>query len=39
MEQQTNQYNPMQIIKRRFFAMRNGVVADVLRRVTVLFSA
>ena len=32
MEQQTNQYNPMQIIKRRFFAMRNGVVDDVLRR-------
>ena len=25
-------FNPMQRIKRRFFAMRNGVVADALRR-------
>lgn len=26
------QYNPMQLVKRRFFAMRNGVIADTLRR-------
>lgn len=25
-------FNTMQLIKRRFFAMRNGVIADVLRR-------
>ncbi len=25
-------YNPMQTVKRRFFAMRNGVIADTLRR-------
>lgn len=25
-------YNDMQTIKRRFFAMRNGIIADVLRR-------
>ncbi len=25
-------YNPMQTVKRRLFAMRNGVIADVLRR-------
>lgn len=25
-------YNPMQRVKRQFFAMRNGVIADVLRR-------
>lgn len=28
----TTRYNSIQQIKRRFFAMRNGVVADVLRR-------
>jgi len=32
MEGSEHRYNPMQIIKRRFFAMRNGVIADVLRR-------
>lgn len=32
MEEQQPHYSPMQAIKRRFFAMRNGVVADVLRR-------
>lgn len=26
------EYNTMQTVKRRFFAMRNGVIADVLRR-------
>lgn len=26
------QYNQMQIIKRRFFAMRNGIIADTLRK-------
>ena len=26
------QFNPMQALKRRFFAMRNGVIADTLRR-------
>lgn len=26
------EYNPMQSVKRRFFAMRNGVIADTLRR-------
>lgn len=26
------QFNPMQAVKRRFFAMRNGVIADTLRR-------
>lgn len=26
------QYNTMQIIKRRFFAMRNGIIADALRK-------
>lgn len=26
------QFNPLQIIKRRFFAMRNGVLADTLRK-------
>lgn len=26
------EFNEMQIVKRRFFAMRNGVIADVLRR-------
>lgn len=25
-------YNPMQVVKRRFFAMRNGVIADVYRK-------
>ncbi len=28
----TSPYNDMQTIKRRFFAMRNGIIADVLRR-------
>lgn len=28
----TPAYSPMQTVKRRFFAMRNGVIADVLRR-------
>ena len=32
MEYNETQYNPMQTVKRRFFAMRNGVVADVLRK-------
>ncbi len=27
-----NEFNPLQTIKRRFFAMRNGVIADTLRR-------
>ncbi len=27
-----NEFNPIQSIKRRFFAMRNGVIADTLRR-------
>ena len=26
------EYNRMQIIKRRFFAMRNGIIADTLRK-------
>ncbi len=26
------EYNDMQLVKRRFFALRNGIVADVLRR-------
>lgn len=26
------EYNAMQTVKRRFFAMRNGIVADTLRR-------
>ena len=32
MEENNHKYNPIQTVKRRFFAMRNGVVADVLRR-------
>lgn len=32
MEEPEHRYNPMQIIKRRFFAMRNGVIAEILRR-------
>lgn len=32
------QFNPMQSIKRRFFAMRNGVIADTLRRAGSPFS-
>jgi len=32
MEEPEHRYNPMQTIKRRFFALRNGIVADVLRR-------
>lgn len=32
MEGPEHRYNPMQNIKRRFFAMRNGVIADVLRQ-------
>lgn len=32
MQDTPKQYNPMQQVKRNFFAMRNGVVADVLRR-------
>ncbi len=28
----TTEYNQMQSVKRRFFAMRNGVIADTLRR-------
>lgn len=32
MEEAEPRYNPMQVVKRRFFAMRNGVIADVLRR-------
>lgn len=27
----TNNYNPMQTVKRRFFAMRNGIIADTYR--------
>lgn len=30
-QEQSGGYNPMQTVKRRFFAMRNGVIADVLR--------
>lgn len=30
--QKMDSYNPMQAIKRRMFAMRNGVVADALRK-------
>lgn len=29
---QTPQYNPMQTVKRRLFAMRNGIIADVYRK-------
>lgn len=29
---ENNEYNPMQVAKRRLFAMRNGVIADTLRR-------
>ncbi|MDE6309904.1 MAG: DNA alkylation repair protein [Muribaculaceae bacterium] len=32
MEKETTQFNDMQRIKRRFFAMRNGALADQLRR-------
>lgn len=32
------QFNPMQTVKRRFFAMRNGVIADTLRRAGSPFS-
>lgn len=32
MEEAEHRYNPMQTVKRRFFAMRNGIIADVLRR-------
>lgn len=32
MEGTEHAYNPMQIVKRRFFTFRNGVIADVLRR-------
>lgn len=31
MEDNTSKYNPMQAVKRHFFALRNGVIADVLR--------
>ncbi|MDE6270808.1 MAG: DNA alkylation repair protein [Muribaculaceae bacterium] len=31
-------FNPMQTVKRRFFAMRNGVIADTLRRAGSPFS-
>lgn len=31
-ERETPRFNAMQRIKRRFFAMRNGVIADTLRR-------
>ncbi len=27
-----SEYNPLQTVKRRFFAMRNGIIADTLRR-------
>ena len=27
-----SEYSPMQLVKRRFFAMRNGVIADTIRR-------
>lgn len=33
-----NNFSPMQTIKRRFFAMRNGVIADTLRRAGSPFS-
>ncbi len=29
-----SEYNRMQLVKRRFFAMRNGIVADALRRLS-----
>lgn len=32
------EFNPMQRLKRRFFAMRNGVIADTLRRAGSPFS-
>lgn len=32
MESSDPKYSPMQEVKRRFFAMRNGITADVLRR-------
>lgn len=31
-EEKEQHYGPMQTVKRRFFAMRNGVIADVLRK-------
>ncbi|MDE6207875.1 MAG: DNA alkylation repair protein [Muribaculaceae bacterium] len=30
--EETPRYNPMQTVKRRFFAMRNGIIADVYRK-------
>jgi len=32
MEDRETTFNDMQMVKRRFFALRNGVIADVLRR-------
>lgn len=32
MEEKERNFNEMQTVKRRFYAMRNGVIADVLRR-------
>lgn len=32
MQDSAPEYNPMQTVKRRFFAMRNGIIADTLRK-------
>lgn len=38
MQKTETSFNDMQTVKRRFFAMRNGVIADTLRRAGSLFS-
>lgn len=38
MNEEESRFNPMQTVKRRLFAMRNGVIADTLRRAGSPFS-